>query len=111
MSAPSEFFVDLCFIRSHESRKEPMKRAVDEAMSRMFTEGHIWSTSYRMEEGLDIVTAEANGLSPWGTEEEVLVRLEESLSGDCLEWLQGYRVHVITKEDVGPCQLKCKPRN
>jgi hypothetical protein len=107
MSKASEFFVNLCFIRS-EKEAGPMLEHVEASLDQTFHKSPVRRVFRRVDKGLEIVTAEVNGLSAWSCEEEVLDHLEAHLDDDCIRWLQGYMINVLLKEDAGPCQLKAR---
>lgn len=60
----------------------------------------------KKEDGLDIAVVQINGLSSWSTEQEVIAHLETRMQPESLEWLNGYRIQIIPKENVGTCRLQ-----
>jgi hypothetical protein len=60
----------------------------------------------KQEDGMDIAVAEISGLSVWESEQDVITHLEAGMLPDSLQWLGGYRIQVIPKEDAGACCLK-----
>lgn len=107
---PSEFALDLCFIREHA--KSPFSTIIEQQLNELFAGKGTWYIDLREQEGLDIAVAEVKGLAIWESEEEVLSYIEEyaacSLTSehDCWNHLQGYQVKVSPKADAGCCRLK-----
>ncbi|OAS13450.1 hypothetical protein [Paenibacillus oryzisoli] len=107
---PSEFALDLCFIREHA--QSPFYMIIEQQMSELFAGKGTWYVDHREQEGLDIAVAEVKGLSTWESEDDVLSYIEEYAGSglpaelDCWIHLQGYQVKVMPKADAGCCRLK-----
>ena len=107
---PSEFTMDLCFIREHA--KSPFYTVIQQQLQELFTGKGTWYIDLREEEGLDIAVAEVNGIAVWENEDEVLRYIEESAESaltseyDCWNHLQGYQLKVSPRADAGCCYLK-----
>lgn len=102
---PSEYMLNLCFIRPLEV-SDDFSASIDAEMHAVFNGRGDWYADYKTSEELRIAVVEINGLSTWKDESEALQAIEGAMSGDCWDWLQGYTLRVVPKEDVGPCCLK-----
>lgn len=102
---PSEYMVDLCFIRPQTAAPSPFPE-LDVQMRTLFSSGASWFIDRKREEGLDIAIAQVNGLSSWSSEQEVISHMETRMQPESLEWLSGYRIRVIPKENADTCCLK-----
>jgi hypothetical protein len=103
-SLPSEFFINLCFIRSELNDTSEQIRLVGKFREEASLLFPVISSLYidrKSDEVLEIVVCELNGLSMWETEEELLVHLEEKLSDEWWSWLSGYKVQVFLKRMQG----------
>ncbi|KRE70463.1 hypothetical protein [Paenibacillus sp. Soil750] len=111
---PSEFALDLCFIREHA--QSPFYTIIEQQLNELFAGKGTWYIDLREQEGLDIAVAEVKGLAIWESEEEILNYIEKyTISGepsehDCWNHLQGYQVKVSPKADAGCCRLKKEAR-
>lgn len=107
---PSEFALDLCFIREHT--KSPFYTVIEKQLSSLFAGKGTWYIDLREEEGLDIAVAEVKGMASWESEDEILRYIEESAEFNliseyhCWNHLHGYQVKVSPKADVECCSLK-----
>lgn len=107
MAALSEFSFDLCFIREAGSPEEPdFRDAIEQEMKLLFSPYGRWSVTLKNEGPLDIAVAEMKGIAPWQNEDDALAYVERKAGDRFWQWLQGYQLHVETKEDAGCC--KCK---
>jgi len=111
---PSEFAVDLCFIRAYGENPVSMRTEIEAELTRIFALSGTWfmEVSRSKEEAgreLEIAVVQVQGLSHWKTEQEVLDDLEGRMESECWSWLNGYRMAVIPKEDAGPCAMKPRP--
>ncbi|KRF04162.1 hypothetical protein ASG89_22555 [Paenibacillus sp. Soil766] len=106
---PSEFTLDLCFIREHA--QSPFYTIIEQQMSELFVGKGTWYVDLREQEGLDIAVAEVKGLAIWESEADVLRYIEAHTGSglpaeqDCWVHLQGYQVKVMPKADAGCCRL------
>ncbi|KQX48491.1 hypothetical protein [Paenibacillus sp. Root444D2] len=107
---PSEFTLDLCFIREHT--QSPFYTIIERQLNGLFAGKGTWYIDLREEQGLDIAVAEIKGMAIWESEVEVLRYIEESAQPDltseydCWNHLHGYQVKVSPKADAGCCRLK-----
>jgi len=99
--------MDMVFIRDLGDSQELLGE-VQLEMGRLFDAGARWHAYGRTEDGVHIVVVEANGLTALTTEDEVMERLESRMESDCWDYLSGYRLTVIPKEDAGCCRVKKK---
>lgn len=104
---PSEFVLDLVFVRQ-QSAEAPFAAAIEDEVCRLFSGRGSWHTETKREEGLDIAVVAVNGLAAWDTEDDVLDYMDARMQSDCWNWLNGYHLKVIAKEDAGSC--RCKKR-
>ncbi|MBW7475245.1 hypothetical protein K0T92_10850 [Paenibacillus oenotherae] len=105
----NEFIVDLCFIRPQTEHGSPFPQMESELNLLFSTSAASAVPCYvdrKREEGLDIAVAQVSGLSVWSSEREVIAYMENGMEQASLNWLSGYRVQVIPKEDAGTCCLK-----
>ena len=72
---PSEFSLDLCFIREHA--QSPFSTIIEQQLNELFAGKGTWYVDLREQEGLDIAVAEVKGMAIWESEEEVLSYIEE----------------------------------
>lgn len=103
-TVPSEYELNLVFIRD-SGDGEQLLGEVRLEMKRVLDAAAKWNAYGRTEEAIHIVVVEANGLTPLTTEEEVIGRLEERMESECWDWLTGYQLTVLPKEDAGSCRL------
>ncbi|MCS7461523.1 hypothetical protein N0M98_15330 [Paenibacillus doosanensis] len=109
---PTEFALDLCFIREHGQL--PLPTLIDRELQKLFAGRGSWYIDFKVKEGLDIAVAEVKGLGTWETEDELLQYIEESMeqdsdsAEDSWEYLQGYQVKVWPKIDAGSCRIKTR---
>lgn len=104
---PSEFQMDLCFIHNVGDANRFVTE-IRREMERLFHSGARWYLDSKKVEQLDIAVVEVSGLTVLDSEEEVLQDLEARMDSDCWDWLNGYRLAVIPKEDAGSCRLHRK---
>ncbi|CAG7641618.1 hypothetical protein PAESOLCIP111_04251 [Paenibacillus solanacearum] len=101
----SEYFVDLCFIKPHTDAGAPFPE-LEAQLGALFSSQAAITVERKQDDGLEIAVAQVSGLSAWTTEQDVISHLEKHMPLDSLDWLNGYRIQVILKEDAGPCRLK-----
>jgi hypothetical protein len=107
---PSEYTLDLCFIREH--KEAPFHSEIERELQRLFAGRGTWYTDFREESGLDIAVAEVKGIASWTNEDEVVAYLEDGMLTDaaeasqCWDHLHGLQVKVSPKLDVGCCRIK-----
>ncbi|WP_426452162.1 hypothetical protein ACP26L_08925 [Paenibacillus sp. S-38] len=106
---PSEYDAALCFVRTLEVNARPLQEELASDLRRVLP-GASLDLDPKLEDGFEIVVARMNGLGPWGSEEELLDRMEREMPEAWWTWLAGYRLLVTPKEDAGPCRLKKKQR-
>lgn len=102
---PSEFMLDLCFIRPATENPDFFLE-IETEIRALFQDSGTWYVDGKTADGLDIATVEINGLSHWETEDNVIAYVETRMTSECWNWLQGYKLRVVPKEDVGPCERK-----
>lgn len=102
---PSEYKVDLCFIRPQTDASYPFSE-LEVQMHMLFSAAASCYVERKREEGLDIAIVQVNGLSCWRSEQEVILHMETCMQPETLEWLSGYRIQVIPKAYAGTCRLK-----
>ncbi|HUC91676.1 MAG TPA: hypothetical protein VMS09_06530 [Paenibacillus sp.] len=102
---PSEYQFDLCFIRQADDTGF-FHAEIERELRRLFDGEAKWAVDRKRQGELDIAVAEINGLSAIGTEEEWMDAFEARALSDCWQWLNGYRLEVIPKEDAGCCRVK-----
>lgn len=105
----NEFIVDLCFIRPETELASPfpdMETELDLLFASSSASAAPCYVDRKREEGLDIAVAQVSGLSVWQSEQEVIAHMEDGMERGSMEWLSGYRVQVIAKEDAGACCMK-----
>ncbi|MNG08878.1 hypothetical protein D3C84_922660 [compost metagenome] len=107
---PSEFALDLCFIREHT--ETPFYTMIDNQISALFAGKGNWYIDLREDKGLDIAVVEVKGMGAWVNEDEILSYIEEraqfapTSDSSCWTHLHGYQVMVSPKVDAGCCRLK-----
>lgn len=101
---PSEFAFDAVFIRETGCSRVRFGETIELELRRMFGEWASWHAETKREQGLEIAVVEMKGLSPWSSEDEAIEGLESRMESECWDWLNGYRLRVIPKEDAGPCR-------
>ncbi|AEI39979.1 hypothetical protein [Paenibacillus mucilaginosus] len=102
---PSEYDAALCFVRTPDREGRPLQEELAADLHGIFP-GASLDLEPKSEDGFEIVVARMNGLGPWGSEEELLGRMEREMPESWWTWLAGYRLLVTPKEDAGPCRLK-----
>ncbi|WP_248926104.1 hypothetical protein [Paenibacillus hamazuiensis] len=102
---PSEFRVDLVFIRP-QMKNSRFFDEIEREMERVFAGIGHWFVERKREDRLEIAVAEVNGLSPFDSEEELLLSVEQKIGSGCWDWLQGLHVRVIPKEEAGACYCR-----
>ncbi|CAH1203889.1 hypothetical protein PAECIP111893_02107 [Paenibacillus plantiphilus] len=105
----NEFIVDLCFIRPQTEQSPPFPTIESELDLLFSTSAASAVPCYvdrKREEGLDIAVAQISGLSTWSSEQDVITYMEAGMERNSLEWLSGYRIQVVPKENAGSCCMK-----
>ncbi|MCZ8515270.1 hypothetical protein O9H85_23215 [Paenibacillus filicis] len=92
-------------MREH-TPESPMTGIIELELQQMFAGRATWHTVTKRDQDLDISVVEIKGLAAWSNEDEVLDYVETRMQSDCWEWLNGYQVNVILKEDAGSCRWK-----
>ncbi|MEX2460239.1 MAG: hypothetical protein WD469_02870 [Paenibacillaceae bacterium] len=103
----AEFFLDLCFIRTHVENKVFIN-LIEEQLKPLFADKGNWSVNCRREGPLNIVLAEIQGIWNWENEEMIFAYMEEEASPLFWEWLQGCQIELDLKEEVeySYCRMK-----
>ena len=102
---PSEYMLDLCFIRP-AADTDRFHAEIEAEMERVAGKSGTWYAERKRQDRLDLSIVQMNGLTALQTEDEVKRQLEARMTSDCWEWLSGYRLTVIPKEDAGCCSMK-----
>lgn len=97
--------LDLCFIRPAEDGPA-FFAGIEAEMKALFKERATWYLDNKTDGGLHISVVSVNGLAHWESEHEAIAYVESKMTSDCWNWLQGYKVQVEPKEDVGPCERR-----
>ncbi|UUZ85035.1 hypothetical protein LJK88_16455 [Paenibacillus sp. P26] len=97
---PSDFAMDLCFIRKMRP-EAPMADSIEQELQRIFAGRACWHTDTKRERDLEVSVVEIKGLAEWHSEDEALRFVEARMQSDCWEWLCGFRVKVTQQEDAG----------
>ncbi|MWC29894.1 hypothetical protein [Paenibacillus sp. MMS18-CY102] len=100
-----EYDVELCFIRPRNWGEASLLEEVRELVCHLFA-GARTDVEHGEEDGLDVAVAKVNGLAVWDNEEDLLDWLDDALPESWWDWLAGYKVNVMKKEDAGPCLIK-----
>lgn len=100
----SEYFVKLCFIGlEQDTLGFPF---LEQELRLIFQAQFVHEMEKSVQDGLDIVLFEGNGMCEWETEEDLLQHLENNLSDMHWHALNGYHIHLELKEDHGSCRVK-----
>jgi hypothetical protein len=104
---PSEYAIDLCFIRP-DTDTEGFHAEIEQEMERIVGKSGKWYAERKKQDRLDVSVVQLNGLAALDTEAEVIEQLESRMASPCWDWLNGYRLEVIPKEEAGCCAMKRK---